>query len=428
MRDCACWRFIIFIMHSEIIAVGSELLSFGRIDTNSVDISSRLAGIGISVRYKQVIGDRIADMSQALSLAMDRSEIIFITGGLGPTNDDITREAVADALSRELKEDEQVVLELERLYRKWGRRMSENNRRQAMVPEGALVLPNFNGTAPGLFLHEGEKLIFVLPGPPRELNPMMKNQVIPLIKKNKRVSDRPFRLLKIASVSESALDARIEGIYKDYPDVDTTMLFSPGVISLYFTWRADNGDQVHAKACLDQLIGRIYAELGISVLTDREEDMQDAVGRLLNEKGLTLALAESCTGGLICKMLTDVPGSSEYFMGGVVSYSDTVKENVLGVSSSDLKEYGAVSAKVAEQMALGVREHLNADIGLSVTGIAGPGGGTDEKPVGTVFIGLSGAGTCQSWSVRALGGRGIVRQRSANQALDQLRKWLLTGD
>ena len=415
-------------MHSEIIAVGSELLSFGRIDTNSVYIASRLAGVGISVRYKQVIGDRHSDIIQAISLAMERSGIIFITGGLGPTNDDITREAVAVALSRDLKEDEKALLNLELLYKKWGRRMSENNRRQAMVPEGALVIPNLNGTAPGLFLQAGEKLVFVLPGPPRELNPMVQNLVIPLIKKNKRISDRPSRLLKIASVSESVLDARIEGIYKSYPDVDTTMLSSPGIISLYFTWSSDQIDQVQAEQSLDQLIVRIKDELGILVLTDREENMPDTVGRLLLEQEKTLALAESCTGGLICKLLTDVPGSSEYFLGGVVSYSNNIKENILGVSSADLQRYGAVSANVAEQMAIGAREHLNADIGLSVTGIAGPGGGTDDKPVGTVFIGLSEvSGTCRSWSVSALGGRDIIRQRSANQALDQLRKWLLTG-
>ncbi len=412
-------------MHSEIIAVGSELLSFGRIDTNSVYISSRLAELGISVRYKQVVGDRIEDISQAISLAMSRSQIVFITGGLGPTNDDITREGVAAALSRVMKEDDQVIRDMEILYRKWNRSMSENNRRQAMVPEGALVIPNLNGTAPGLFLQEDEKLVFVLPGPPRELNPMVEDQVLPLIKKFKSVAERPSRILKIASVAESALDARIEGIYKGYPDVDTTILSSPGVISLYFTWRLDSLDQ--AETCLDDLTGRIKAELGLSVLTDREEEMAAALGRLLKEKGLTLALAESCTGGLICKMLTDVPGSSEYFLGGVVSYSNATKEKVLGVSPGDLKEHGAVSASVAEQMALGARQYLDADIGLSVTGIAGPGGGTEEKPVGTVFIGLSATETCLSWKVQALGGRDIVRQRSANQALDRLRIWLLTG-
>ncbi len=268
----------------------------------------------------------------------------------------------------------------------------------------------------------------MLPGPPRELNPMMEQQVLPLIKKHKSVADRPSRILKIASVSESALDARIEGIYKAYPDVDTTILSSPGVISLYFIWRLDSGDRVQAEKCLDDLTGRIRAELGLAVLTDREEEMQETLGRLLKEKGLTLALAESCTGGLISKMLTDIPGSSEYFLGGVVSYGNAAKEKVLGVSSGDLKERGAVSASVAEQMARGARQYLAADIGLSVTGIAGPGGGTKEKPVGTVFIGLSGAGTCRSWRIRSLGGRDIIRQRSANQALDRLRIWLLTGD
>lgn len=415
-------------MHSEIIVVGSELLSFGRVDTNSLYIASRLAELGISVRYKQVVGDRLEDISQAVKLALDRSEIVFLTGGLGPTNDDITREAVAEALSRDLKEDASVVRVMERLYKKWGRNMSENNRRQSLVPEGATVMPNFNGTAPGLFIDEGDSLVFILPGPPRELNPMVDEQVLPLIRKHKKVSVRPSRILKVASVSESALDSRIEGIYKDYPDVDTTILSSPGIISLYFTWREECSDLVKAEAGLDRLTRRIREELGFSVLSDREENLQETVGRLLKEKAQTLALAESCTGGLISKMVTDVPGSSEYFLGGVVSYSNTVKEKMLGVSSGDLLEHGAVSASVAEKMARGARESLGADIGLSVTGIAGPEGGTDEKPVGTVYIGLSDAAACRSWRIRAIGGRDIVRQRSANQALDRLRLWLLTGN
>jgi nicotinamide-nucleotide amidase len=414
-------------MHSEIIVVGSELLSFGRTDTNSLYIASRLADLGISVRYKQVVGDRLGDISLAIKLALGRSEIIFLTGGLGPTSDDITREAVAEALSRDLKEDAGVVREMELLYKKWGRSMSENNRRQSMVPDGAAVLPNFNGTAPGLFLHEGDRLIFVLPGPPRELNPMMDEQVVPHIRKHKGVSARPARIMKVASVSESALDNRIEAIYKEYPDVETTILSSPGIISLYFTWREECSDQAQAEACLDELTGRIREELGDSFLSDSEENLQEAVGLILKEKAMTLALAESCTGGLIGKMLTDVPGSSAYYLGGIVSYSNAVKERILEVPSKDLLDHGAVSAPVAEKMALGARKCLEADIGLAVTGIAGPGGGTEEKPVGTVFIGLSAAGTCRSWRIHAIGSREIVRLRSANQALDRLRIWLLTG-
>ncbi len=366
-------------MHSEIIAVGSELLSFGRLDTNSVYISSRLATLGIPVRFKQVVGDRIDDISGALSLALKRSEIVFLTGGLGPTTDDITREAVSAALCRKLEEDPEVVSKMEAMYKKWERTMSGNNRRQALVPRDSMVLNNPNGTAPGLFLQEGERLVFVLPGPPRELNPIMENDVVPLIRKYKGVSARPSRLLKVASVSESALDSRIEGIYKSYPDVETTILSSPGIISLYFTW-ISGGSLEQSEAGLDLLTEEVKSELGIAVLTDREEELQDAVGALLRERGLTLAVAESCTGGLISKLMTDVPGSSDYFLGGVVSYSNNVKENVLGVSPVDLRKKGAVSAEAAEQMARGVQHCLHADIGLSVTGIAGPGGGSDAKP------------------------------------------------
>ena len=415
-------------MHSEIIAVGSELLSFGRIDTNSVHIAFRLAELGIPVRYKQVIGDRIEDISRAAVLALERSEIVFVTGGLGPTNDDITREGVAKALSRELRVDEAVVRNLERLSRRWGRKLSENNLKQAMVPDGGVVLPNSNGTAPGLFLEEGEKLVFILPGPPRELNPILEEQVLPLIQEKKGVSSQPSRILKVASIAESALDAQIEGIYKNFSEVDTTILSSPGIMSLYFTWQDRNASRDYAESCLDQLIEKIRNELGLSVISDREEDLSQVTGRLLKEKGLTLALAESCTGGLICKQLTDIPGSSEFFLGGVVSYSNSVKENILGVDAEDIRKFGAVSESVAETMALGARNRLNADIGLSVTGIAGPGGGSEEKPVGTVFVGLAVPGTSLAFSLRAVGKRDIIRQRSANLALDRLRIWLLTGE
>lgn len=412
-------------MHSEIIAVGSELLSFGRIDTNSVHIASRLATLGISVRFKQVVGDRIDDISDALTLAAGRSDIVFVTGGLGPTTDDITREAVSRSLGRSLQEDPGVIREMELIYRKWGRSMAANNRRQALVPEGARVLANSNGTAPGLFLKHDEKLIFVLPGPPRELNPILEKDVIPILRELKNLAEMPSRLLKVASVSESALDARIEGIYRKYPEIDTTILASPGLISLYFIWNS-TGNLDHSHAALDRLVSEVRDELGISVLTDRDEDLQGTVGRMLREQNLSLAVAESCTGGLIGKMLTDIPGSSEYFLGGVIAYSNSVKESMLSVNPEDLAREGAVSSVVAEQMAEGVRTHLNADLGLSITGVAGPGGGSKEKPVGTVYIGLSGEDISLSWNYMAVGGRDIVRTRSANLALDRLRRWLLS--
>ena len=412
-------------MHSEIIAVGSELLSFGRIDTNSVHISSRLATLGITVRFKQVVGDRINDISEALTLAAGRSEIIFVTGGLGPTTDDITREAVSLSLGLSMDEDDAVIRQMETMYRKWGRTMSANNRRQAMVPKGARVLANPNGTAPGLFLQDDERLIFVLPGPPRELNPILENDAIPLIRKLKNLAEMPSRLLKVASVSESALDSRIEKIYRNYPDVETTILSSPGIISLYFIWKSfENLDYSHSM--LDRLVSEIRDELGISVLTDQDEELQGTLGRILEERELTLSVAESCTGGLIGKMLTDVPGSSSFFLGGVIAYSNEVKVEMLSVNPDDLAEKGAVSSVVAEQMARGVRKHLQSDIGLSITGIAGPAGGTEEKPVGTVYIGLSTEKISLSWKFQAVGGRDIVRARSANLALDRLRRWLLS--
>lgn len=414
-------------MHSEIIAVGSELLSFGRLDTNSLFITSRLATLGIPVRFKGVVGDRVDDIADQLSLALGRSDIVFVTGGLGPTTDDLTREAVAMALNREMSEDPEQLLRMEQIYRKWGRTMSANNRRQAMVPSRARVLENSRGTAPGLFLLEGEKMIFVLPGPPRELNPIVDKDVIPLIRKYKGVRELPCRMLKVASVAESALDARIEGIYRRWKEVETTILSSPGIISLYFLWRGKTrGDRTEFE--LDNLVNEIKEKVGLAVFTDKEENLEDKVGSMLAERNLTVALAESCTGGLISKMLTDVPGSSKYFHGGVVSYSNSVKETALGVDPELIRTHGAVSSQVAAGMADGVRRILGADIGLSVTGIAGPTGGTSEKPVGTVFIGLSARHGSQTWNHRAVGGRDIIRLRSANLALDRLRIWLINGE
>lgn len=408
-------------MRSEIIAVGSELLAFGRTETNSLLIASRFIRLGFTVPRKFVTADSEIEISECLSLALTRSEVVLLTGGLGPTNDDVTRETVARFLKRELIEDPEILHTLEQRSRRLRLRLTPNNRRQAQVPEGATVLPNANGTAPGLCLETDGRLIVLLPGPPRELTPMLDDQVLPLIRR--RFSTRPSlcRQLKVAGEAESRVDSRIEKIYQAFPLIETTILSSPGIISLYFTWRG-SGDEAEGHRMLGELVARIEEELGESVYSREEESLSEMLGRLLRGRSLTLAAAESCTGGMLGELITAIPGSSDYFLGSVVTYSNLAKERFLGVDPQKIASRGAVSGEVAEQMADGVRQALGASVAVSTTGIAGPGGGTEEKPVGTVYLGLSTPEKTRSRKLFLPGSREAVRLRSCNLALDWIRR------
>jgi len=411
-------------MRAEIIAVGSELLSLERPETDSLFISSRLKTLGIDVLRKFVVGDREQELTESLSLALKRSDVVTITGGLGPTNDDMTREVVARFLGRELKEDQEIIDDLQRRYERFGLKLTPNNRKQAMVPAGAEVLPNPHGTAPGLFLKVADGLLFLLPGPPRELCPMVEKYVLSIIRRYKQVQPVPVRQLKVGGEAESRVDAKIESIYTEYRDVETTILSSPGVISLYFAWKGDPELEA-ADEVLDELSDRVKQRLGNSVFSNREEELAEAVGKLLKKRSLTLATAESCTGGLIGKLLTDVSGSSAYYLGSIVSYNNSVKEELLGVPRSLLETDGAVSESVARQMAVEVRDKIGSDVGLSVTGIAGPGGGTEDKPVGTIWLGLSMHDNTKTRPLLLPGLREAVRLRTSNLALDWLRREIL---
>ncbi|MCK5351298.1 nicotinamide-nucleotide amidohydrolase family protein, partial [bacterium] len=294
------------------------------------------------------------------------SEVVILTGGLGPTHDDITREVVSKVLGRELASDPEILEGLKSRYQRVGLKMTDNNLRQARVPEGAESMGNPNGTAPGIFLKEGKTLLFLLPGPPREMKPMM-SQVMDLIGRYKQLTRPYYRQLKVASETESGVDSAIGSIYTSYNSIETTILSSPGMIELTFYWM----DEAHAPLAEDQLgelVTRVREKLGESIFTDREEDLEEVVGRMLSEEGKTLATAEYCTGGLLGKMLTDVPGSSQYYRGGVVCYSNDLKVDLVGVNETTLERFGAVSEQVAAQMAVGIRERAGADVGLSVTG------------------------------------------------------------
>ncbi len=408
-------------MRSEIIAVGSELLVFGRTETNSLLIASRLVSLGFSVPRKFVAADSEVEILECLSLALARSDVVLLSGGLGPTNDDVTRESVARFLDRALVEDPEILRTLEQRARQFRFSLTPNNRRQAQVPEGATVLPNANGTAPGLCLESDGKLVFLLPGPPRELTPMLDEQVLPLIRRHFPTKPSLNRRLKVAGEAESRVDHRIGKIYQAYPEVETTILSSPGIISLYFTWKG-NGDEARGHRILEELVGRIEEALGKSVYSHEEESLSEALGRLLRSQALTLAAAESCTGGMLGELITEVPGSSDYFLGSVVTYSNQAKAGLLGVNPQKIAQLGAVSGEVAEQMATGARDVLGASIAVSTTGIAGPGGGTEEKPVGTVYLGLSTAKETRSKKLFLPGNREAVRLRSCNLALDWIRR------
>ncbi|MEE8348423.1 MAG: competence/damage-inducible protein A [Acidobacteriota bacterium] len=413
-------------MRAEIIAVGSELLTSSRLDTNSLFITGRLNEYGFRVRRKFVVGDRREEIRKSLELALHASEVVVTIGGLGPTHDDMTREVVSEALGRDLELDSVLVSGLKARFHRAGLQLTENNFRQAMVPKGAEPIENPNGSAPGLFLKEGKALLFLLPGPPRELEPMM-DQVIASIRKHKQVHPTFKRLLKVASQSESVVDAMVGPIYQSYPQIETTILSSPGIIDLYLNWVGE-GNRELAESQLEELKSRLTDKLGRSLFTDQEEGLEEVVGRILLKRGKRLATAESCTGGLIGKMLTDVPGSSNYYQGGVVCYSDDLKVDLVGVDRGVLERFGAVSEPVAQQMALGIRERTGADLGVSVTGIAGPEGDNPEKPVGLVFIGLSDGRETLVRQERFPGTREAIRMRASRHALDWVRRALLTPD
>ena len=411
-------------IQAEIIAVGSELLTPSRLETNSLFVTQQLNELGIQVARKSVVGDRPEEIRRALNAGLRDSEVVVVTGGLGPTNDDITRETISETLGRSLRLDPGILEKMEKRYRRTRLKMTGNNRRQAMVPEGAQPIDNPNGSAPGLFLKQDRVLIFLLPGPPRELEPMMTDSVIPLIQQHKQTSRQFHRRLKVASAAESRVDASIGSIYKSYPLIETTILSSPGSLDLFFYWTGEPEEKV-AEPQLEELVGRVRERLGESIFTDQEEQLEEVVGRVLREKGLTLATAESCTGGLVGKMVTDVPGSSDCYLGGVIPYSNDLKVSWLGVNETTLERFGAVSEPVAEQMAVGIRKRTGADIGVSTTGVAGPGGGSPEKPAGLIFIGLSGHQGNRTQRLQFPGPREAVRIRAARFALDLVRRSLL---
>ena len=411
------------MLTAEIIAIGSELLSPNRSDTNSLWLTDQLNRMGIDVKLKTIVGDDDARLEETIKDAVKRSRVVITTGGLGPTEDDITRKVVARALGKRLSLDEGVLAQIRARFQSFGVNMPERNSRQAMVIAGAEVLPNPNGTAPGLFLEHEKCAVVLLPGPPREMKPMFEHHVQSRLEKLAGDVRFATRVLRVAGMGESAVDEKIAPVYTKYENPQTTILFNSSEIEIHL--RAHGRTEADAEVLLDDLSLKIEEALGNAAFSFRGETMEEVVGRRLAMTEFTLAVAESCTGGLIAQRLTSVPGSSRYFLEGCVTYSNESKVRLLGVDKKLIKEFGAVSQQVARDMARGVRHRAKTDFGLAVTGIAGPGGGSEDKPVGLVFIALADDAHTEHKRLMIPGDRELIRWRASQAALDMLRRRLI---
>ncbi|HLK03797.1 MAG TPA: competence/damage-inducible protein A [Candidatus Acidoferrum sp.] len=407
------------MMKAEIIAVGSELLTPDRLDTNSLFVTEELNKLGIEVVRKTIVGDDRDLLSEAFRDALNRVPLIISSGGLGPTEDDLTRETVADLLGRKLKRQDAILDAIKARFRSFGREMPDTNVRQAMVPEGAEPLSNPRGTAPGLWLEDGDRMIALLPGPPRELEPMFREEVLPRVAK--RVSGvRMFhRELRVTGLGESMVDQRIQPIYKRYADVNTTVLASPGEVQVHLRMWTDDGE--HAKKTFGEIEQGFEIALTDRIFSRDGSPLHDVVARLLTVNNATIAAAESCTGGLLAERMTSIAGSSTYFLGGVVCYSNEMKTAWADVPKELIEAKGAVSPEVAVALAEGIRRRVGSTLGVGITGIAGPGGGTEEKPVGTVHIALAGPAETKTRALRFPGDREMVRMQASQAALDLVR-------
>jgi nicotinamide-nucleotide amidase len=412
-------------MKAAILAVGSELLGTDRLDTNSLRLTAVLDRYGFELRRKAAVGDSEGEIADELRTLLPRVDLVLVTGGLGPTADDVTREAVAAALGRSLALNEEVLATIERRFQELGWRMPEVNRRQAWVVEGAEVIPNPRGTAPGMRLESGGCTLFLFPGVPTELDGLVAEALEPWLALRSGGVARETAVLKIAGLPESVVEERITPAYEEFGREAITVLASAGEIRLQATAA---GPEPERRARLDAMVARLSELAGDAVFTTREEDtLESVVGVLLRGARATLTAAESCTGGLLSQRITAVPGSSDYFLGAAVTYSDELKVRLVGVPPEILAEHGAVSEPVARAMAEGVRRTLGSDYGVGITGVAGPGGGSEEKPVGTVHVAVAGPGDDDVYhrKLRLPGDRDRVRRFSAQIALEMLRRRLL---
>ena len=415
------------LSRAAIIAVGSEMLTPAKVDTNSLFITEQLNLLGIELAFKSIVGDDRGELEHAVRDAIARVDLLVCCGGLGPTDDDLTRPVVADVVQRPLVEDEMMTAKIRARFQGRGLEMPEINRRQAMVPAGARVLPNVNGTAPGLWIEHGDRVVLLLPGPPRELKPMMSSVAEGLLRERAGGMSLVRRVIKITGRSESHTEEMVQPLYAEWSRAEVpiavTILASLGQIELHLS--ACCAVRPDAEAALDKAVEQVRNVMGLHVYSTDGRGLEEVVGAVLAERKLTIAVGESCTGGLIASRLTDVPGSSRYLDRGVVAYSNAAKTELLGVPDEMLKAHGAVSEVVATAMADGIRSRSRVDIGIGVTGIAGPDGGTAEKPVGMVCIAASATAGTRIRTFRFVGGREMVKFQASQAALDMVRRMLL---
>ena len=416
-------------MNAEIIAIGSELLTPFRQDTNSLYLTGKLNDLGIEVSFKTIVGDRRADLVSAARIALARVDVVIFMGGLGPTEDDLTRECVAETLGRSMRRHARLVEDLRARFAARGWKMPENNVRQADVIEGAEVLENKRGSAPGQFLHindeNGNAILMLLPGPPSELTAMFEEQCLPRLRELVPQQSIATRELKIAMIGESMADKRAAPIYKAHPEVETTILAgTPGEVQLHLRARAGSQEEAHRR--VEALASALEQEFDDAIFSSTGESMEQIVGYYLGMRETTLAVAESCTGGLLAERITSVPGSSRYFLGGAVVYDNTLKSGLADVPPLLIAEHGAVSSQVAAALAEGIRSKCKATLGVGITGIAGPGGGSEEKPVGLVFHALADGKHTEVVERKFFGDRERIRQWATQQALDMVRRKLMT--
>jgi nicotinamide-nucleotide amidase len=410
-------------MKAEIIAVGSELLTPDRLDTNSLFLTEELNKLGIEVLRKTIVGDNRELLAEAFRDALNRVPVVIASGGLGPTEDDLTRETVAELLGRRLRRNEEVVRAIEARFRSFKRDMPAVNLRQAMVPEGAEVLANPRGTAPGLWLEDSGRMIALLPGPPRELKPLFLEQVFPRLQR--RVSGvRMFhRELRVTGLGESHVEERLRSIYTRYSEVNTTILAAPGEVQIHLRAWSDNAAQTNPA--LDEMVRSFELALGDRIFAHSAVSLEEVVAEILTANRATIAAAESCTGGLLAERLTRIPGSSNYFLGGAVCYSNELKTAWADVPAELIQAKGAVSSEVAIALADGIRRRVGSTLGVGITGIAGPGGGSEEKPVGTVHIALASSEGAKERVVHLPGDREMIRLFATQVALDMVRMHFL---
>ena len=415
------------LARAAVIAVGSEMLTPQRLDTNSLFITTHLNTLGLDVIFKAIVGDDRGELAALLTHALARVDLVVCCGGLGPTDDDVTREVVAGVLGCTLREDETITAHLrDRYARRFSGPMPEINRRQAMVPDGARVLSNARGSAPGLWMEAADRLVLLLPGPPRELKPMVEG-LVPLLRE--RAAGRALlrRVIKIAGRIESQTEEQLRPLYAEWRTwplpIEATILAALGQLELHLSARAEDVPAV--DAALDRAVTQVCGVLGEDVFSIDGAALEAVVGNELRRKGYRIAVAESCTGGLILSRLTDVAGSSDYVQQGVVVYSNAAKTALLGVPPDVLAAHGAVSEAVASAMASAVRERAGVEVGLAVTGIAGPGGGSEAKPVGTVAVAASIPSAQFVRTFRFHGERDQIKFQASQAALDMVRRMLM---